>query len=884
MDAMTWVALFSAFGAGWLAFAARSRALRAEAEARRVSERLAYTENYVAWIDRELIRLKDARSAATAARSTPQPQPAPQPQQDVTPAAQWVPPPDVPIAAISTLAQPEPEPEPTAPQPISAAQSAPSAPAPPAPPIPTSDFSAPSFDWENLIGVRLFAWLGGGTLFLGAALFLHYSIQQNLISPTLRVANGLVVGAAALFGGDQLRQRTRMAAEAISGAGVAILYASLFAAHSLYHLLDATPTFAGMALVTVTGGLMAVRRGAFLVAVLGLIGGMATPYLLSTGEDRPVALFVYVLLLDAGVLAVARKRDWPVLALLGFIGSSVLCVGWAVRYLDAARAGYALGAVALVAALFAFVQLSPRDRSEPAKALPRAITLISALAPFVAAFTIGGSHSFQLQPWLLAGYLIVISGGAWLAGFRVDTPALMPFAAGLSVLALTCRPDTFLFPEHRSATLACFALAPLAYLVAWFLRRERHDARTLRFAATIALCGSLAVILRVVGLEPNDAPKFGIWLYAAAHAAGLVALGGISGASVLVALGQALNYASLLLLCVLPQDSRLTELTPSIAFSGLVFWSLPLLLPIFRRDRLAWLTSAVSLPAQFLLLYWGEHAHWGSLPLGGSAVLCAALELFSLNLARQHSKGEPEQALALSAVFGGLVLLFITSAIPILLDNEWLTLTWALEVAALAWLKRRIPHRGLALASALLAGAVCVRLLVNPALWDYHERTALPIFNFYLYTFGLPTVAFLVAAWLFDSDVHAARYHLPRALRIAATVFLFFLLNVEIADFYSEGSTITFHFSGGGLAQDMTYSLAWGLFGLGLMTVGIVLRQKAPRIGALGVLILTMGKVFFHDLWELGALYRVASVIGMAVTLLLFSYLSQRFILQKDAP
>jgi uncharacterized membrane protein len=63
-----------------------------------------------------------------------------------------------------------------------------------------------------------------------------------------------------------------------------------------------------------------------------------------------------------------------------------------------------------------------------------------------------------------------------------------------------------------------------------------------------------------------------------------------------------------------------------------------------------------------------------------------------------------------------------------------------------------------------------------------------------------------------------------------------------------------------------------------------VLRQKAPRIGALGVLILTMGKVFFHDLWELGALYRVASIVGMAVTLLLFSFLSQRFILQKDAP
>ena len=47
---------------------------------------------------------------------------------------------------------------------------------------------------------------------------------------------------------------------------------------------------------------------------------------------------------------------------------------------------------------------------------------------------------------------------------------------------------------------------------------------------------------------------------------------------------------------------------------------------------------------------------------------------------------------------------------------------------------------------------------------------------------------------------------------------------------------------------------------------------------------LTMGKVFFHDLWELGSLYRVASIIGMAVSLLLFSFLSQRFILRKESP
>jgi uncharacterized membrane protein len=45
---------------------------------------------------------------------------------------------------------------------------------------------------------------------------------------------------------------------------------------------------------------------------------------------------------------------------------------------------------------------------------------------------------------------------------------------------------------------------------------------------------------------------------------------------------------------------------------------------------------------------------------------------------------------------------------------------------------------------------------------------------------------------------------------------------------------------------------------------------------------LTIGKVFLHDLWHLGALYRVGSMVGLAMALLLVSFLTQRFILRGD--
>ena len=126
-----------------------------------------------------------------------------------------------------------------APGPVPPAPSSrPHPPPPTAPPTPPVAPRKP-LDWESLISVRAFAWLGGAALFLAMGLFLQYSIQHNLIPPAVRVAIGLLVGAIALAGGDWLRSKADRAGQAMAGAGVAILYASLFAAHSLYRRCSA---------------------------------------------------------------------------------------------------------------------------------------------------------------------------------------------------------------------------------------------------------------------------------------------------------------------------------------------------------------------------------------------------------------------------------------------------------------------------------------------------------------------------------------------------------------------------------------------------------------------------------------------------------------------
>ena len=71
--------------------------------------------------------------------------------------------------------------------------------------------------------------------------------------------------------------------------------------------------FGLMVLVTAVAVLLSIRRDSMFIALLGLVGGFATPALLSTGENRPISLFTYILLLNAGLAWVAIKKKWPLL-------------------------------------------------------------------------------------------------------------------------------------------------------------------------------------------------------------------------------------------------------------------------------------------------------------------------------------------------------------------------------------------------------------------------------------------------------------------------------------------------------------------------------------------------------------------------------------------
>ncbi len=209
-------------------------------------------------------------------------------------------------------------------------------PPPPRPPrlepprLPPEPPPAPAFaiDWEAFVGVKLFSAIAGIALVLAAIFFLRYSIEQGWLGPPIRVAIGVIVATALLVVCElKAARKYAVTANALDAAAIAILFATFYAARALWDLIPASVTFGLLILVTVLAVLLSIRHDSRFIAVLGLLGGFATPALLSTGENRPIPLFAYLLLLNAGLAWVAFKKGWPLLTILTLDPDRDLSVG-----------------------------------------------------------------------------------------------------------------------------------------------------------------------------------------------------------------------------------------------------------------------------------------------------------------------------------------------------------------------------------------------------------------------------------------------------------------------------------------------------------------------------------------------------------------------------
>ncbi|MGA2047866.1 MAG: DUF2339 domain-containing protein [Terracidiphilus sp.] len=186
---------------------------------------------------------------------------------------------------------------------------------------------------ENRIGSQWFNRIGILALLIAAAWFLKFAVDNHWIGPLGRVLIGLVAGGGLIAWSERFRAKGySVFSYSLKAVGSGVLYLSLWAAFSLFHLMPASAAFALMILVTAFNGLMAWVQDAELLALYAIVGGLSTPLLLSTGENHEVTLLSYLLLMAIAVLILVILRPWSRLLFASFTGTVLIVFGWWTQY------------------------------------------------------------------------------------------------------------------------------------------------------------------------------------------------------------------------------------------------------------------------------------------------------------------------------------------------------------------------------------------------------------------------------------------------------------------------------------------------------------------------------------------------------------------------
>ncbi len=624
--------------------------------------------------------------------------------------------------------------------------------------------------------------------------------------------------------------------------------------------------------------------------------------------QRPILLFSFVFLIDLAVAALAwlDEKVSPAQPIAGIAVFGLLAI-WTSQHLLTNELLYPALAFYLVFAVFhsalpAWLQRRRGVTSGVAAQLNHFFPPLALLLVLVPIFKLE-ELSFLVWPFVLLVDLLAIALAVMMATLLPVLAVLLLTLAATGMLIFKIPADLTGLPTSFFL-LGAFAVFFVAVSV-WLARKFKPDVfkSGLKIAgdlnanetlaallpASSAVLPFLLLIMATLRLRLADpSPVFGLALLLVVLLLGLTKIFSFDwmplvGLISTFALESAWHFRQFDI-----TNSNLIS-PPMLLGWYLVFFAAFAVFPFvflkkFSDRTFPWAAAALAGPAQFLLIYRLVKIAWPNPTMGLLPAAFAVPALLSLVAILKTVPAENKSRLTQLAWFGGVALFFITLIFPIQFSHQWITIGWALEGAALLWLFHRVPHPGLRLTGIGLLVAAFVRLAFNPAVLEYHARSATPIFNWYLYTYGLVTVALFAGTRLLAPPRHLVlKSNAQAVLGSLGAVLAFLLLNIEIADYFSPpGSILTFQFSGN-FARDMTYSIAWALFALVLLVAGILKKIPAARYAAMALLCVTLLKLFFHDL-TLDPLYRIGAFIGVAVIAMLASFAYQKFFSSTAKP
>ncbi len=223
--------------------------------------------------------------------------------------------------------------------------------------------------------------------------------------------------------------------------------------------------------------------------------------------------------------------------------------------------------------------------------------------------------------------------------------------------------------------------------------------------------------------------------------------------------------------------------------------------------------------------------------------------------------------------FAFLSLTYLTIAVPLQLNQNWITFSWMLEALLLLLLSFRLRENVIRLLSSVVAGVASIKILFYDSwtLTAFSSSNILESTRFFSFFWGI--LILYTMAWLYKKnkklfDEHYKIYTGKVALGIAivATAFTTIILTLEILSISGEGEVI-----------QMMLSIAWIVQALVLLVYGFASKVRAARIMGIVLFFISIFKIFLFDLSMLETLARIFSFFFLGVILLVAAFLYNKY-------
>jgi uncharacterized membrane protein len=222
----------------------------------------------------------------------------------------------------------------------------------------TRSFSAQEWGLENFIGLKLIHLVGIIVLVIGLSIGVKYAVDRNLISETFRIVLAYGAGIVLYILSVRLKAKYNFFSAILFSGAMASLYFTTYAAFVYYNLFSFPLAFVLMMALTVFTVVQAIVYNRQEIAILGLVGAYAIPFLISVNTERADLFFFYIALINTAVAYLVFRKDWKLTGRIAQATTWLLLIGWAALRYKPSMQWTGVGFISYFFILFALLAMS----------------------------------------------------------------------------------------------------------------------------------------------------------------------------------------------------------------------------------------------------------------------------------------------------------------------------------------------------------------------------------------------------------------------------------------------------------------------------------------------------------------------------------------------